>query len=260
MDAEGPIPNLATEQARSGAGRHALARAALIVSIFAFLPPLALAAIIMGHVAEHSAEHIAEPIPEQRGIGSPQNGQPMARAALWIAYIQLLVVLSATFIFWTAFRQMAISFQRDAMVQGFFRSSDREQPLDQNEAGEAEHTARAILNQLIAIEDQSRRDSKNGLYACHINELVEGGLEGTTEAEKRAFYQRIADSAYMFEISDCDRGDENPKEGGYFLTAVPRHPRMPEGSAIYCANEGGEMRQVRTGTSLDCLKHGDPLP
>jgi Domain of unknown function (DUF4190) len=248
VDAGEPIPNLATESAPSGAGRHALARAALIVSIFAFLPPLGLAAIVMGHVAEN------------RSIANPQNGKSMARAALWIAYIQLLVVLSATFIFWTAFHQMAISFQRDAMVQSFFRSSDREQPLDQGEAAEAEHTARTILIQLIAIEDQYRRDSKNGLYACHINELVEDGLEGTTEAEKRAFYQRIADSAYMFEISDCDRGDENSKEGGYFLTAVPRHPRMPEGSAIYCANESGEMRQVRTGTSLDCLKHGDPLP
>ena len=253
MDDGDCIPNLATEQAPSGAGRRALARAALIVSIFAFLPPLALAAIIMGHVAEHSAEHI----PEQR---SPQNGQPMARAALWIAYIQLLVVLSAMFIFWTAFRQMAISFQRDAMVQSFFRSSDREQPLDQGEAAEAEHTARTILNQLIAIEDQYRRDSKNGFYACHINELVEDGLEGTTEAEKRAFYQRIADSAYMFEISDCNSGNEDAKDAAYFLTAVPRHPRMPEGSAIYCANETGEMRQVRAGTSLDCLKHGDPLP
>src|ERR1700675_2436229 len=168
MDAGDPIPNLATEQAPSGAGRRALARAALIVSIFAFLPPLALAAIIMGHIAEHSAEHI----PEQRSVGSPQTGPPKARAALWIAYVQLLVVLSATFIFWTAFRRTAISFQRDAMVQSFFRSSDREQPLDQREAAEAEHTARTILIQLIAIEDQHRRDGKNGLYACHINELV----------------------------------------------------------------------------------------
>ena len=247
MDAGDPIPNLATEPAPSGAGRHALARAALILSIFAFLPPLGLAAIIMGHIAEQSGDR-------------PKNGQPMARAALWIAYVQLLVVLSATFIFWTAFRQMAISFQRDAMVQGFFRSSDREQPLDQGEAAEAEHTARTILIQLIAIEDQYRHDGKNGLYACHTNELVEDGLEGTTEAEKRAFYQRIAESAYMFEISDCNSGDEDAKDAAYFLTAVPRHPRMPEGSAIYCANESGEMRQVRTGTSLDCLKHGDPLP
>jgi hypothetical protein len=44
----------------------------------------------------------------------------MARAALWIAYIQLLIVLSVTFIFWTAFRRTAISFQRDALVQRFF--------------------------------------------------------------------------------------------------------------------------------------------
>jgi hypothetical protein len=248
MDPGDSVSNVAEEPAPSGAGSHALARAALVVSVFAFLPPLGLAAIVMGHIAE------------KRSVASPRNGRSMARAALWIAYIQLVVVLSATFIFWTAFRQTAISFQRDAMVQSFFRSSDREQPLDRGEVADAEHTARTILIQLIAIEDQYHRDSKAGLYACHINELIAGGLEGTTEAEKRAFYQRVADSPYMFEISYCNPRDQDSNDAAYFLTAVPRHPRMPEWSAIYCADQSGALRQARTGTSLDCLKHGDPLP
>jgi Na+-driven multidrug efflux pump len=118
MDPGNSIPNLEKQSAPSGAVSHAVVRAALVVSIFAFLPPLALAAIVMGHIAE------------KRGVASPRNGRSMARAALWIAYIQLLIVLSVTFIFWTAFRRTAISFQRDALVQRFFRSSDREQPLD----------------------------------------------------------------------------------------------------------------------------------
>jgi hypothetical protein len=248
MDPGNSIPNLEKQSAPSGAVSHAVVRAALVVSIFAFLPPLALAAIVMGHIAE------------KRGVASPRNGRSMARAALWIAYIQLLIVLSVTFIFWTAFRRTAISFQRDALVQRFFRSSDREQPLDRGEVGDAEHTARTILNQLIAIEDQYRRDSKADLYACRINELLAGGLAGTTEAEKRTFYQRVTDSPYMFEISYCNPGDEDSNDAAYFLTAVPRHPRMPEGSAIYCADQSGAVRQARTGTSLDCLKHGDPLP
>ena len=46
-------------------------------------------------------------------------------------------------------------------------------------------------------------------------------------SRKAAFYQRIADSPYLFEISSCNSGDEDAKDAAYFLTAVPRHPRMP---------------------------------
>jgi hypothetical protein len=248
MDPDDSIPSIAQNSPPSSATNHALARAALVLSIFAFLPPLGLAAIVMGHIAE------------KRSLASLLNGRSMARAALWIAYIQLVLVLSMSFILWTAFRRMALSFQRDAIVQRFFRSSDREQPLDTAAAADAEQTARAILTELIAIQDQYRRDSKSGLYACRINELVESGVEGATEAEKLAFYQRVSDSPYMFEISWCNPADGYSSDAAYFLSAVPLHPRMPEGSAIYCADQTGTLRQVRTGLSLDCLKHGDPVP
>ena len=242
------IPSIAQHSAPARVPNHALARTALVMSIFAFLPPLGLAAIVMGHIAE------------KRGVPNPLNGRSMARAALWIAYIQLVLVLSTSFILWTAFRRMAMSFRRDALVQSLFRSSDREQPLESGEVADAERTARIILTQLVAIQDQYRRDSKFGLYSCRINELVERGLEGTTESEKRAFYQRLTDSPYMFEISSCNPEDGDSNSAAYFLSAVPRHPRLPDGSAIYCADQTGTIRQVRSGISLDCLKHGDPLP
>jgi hypothetical protein len=247
MNPGNSVPNRTEEAKPSGTPSSALARAALVASIFAFIPPLGLAAIVMGHIADG-------------GRTSLQNGRAMARAALWIAYIQLVLVLSAAFIFWTAFRGIAISFQRDAIVQRLFRSSDREQPIDRSEVADMELAARTILIQLIAIEDHYRRSSKVGAYACRMNELVAIGVEGTTESEKRSFELRMAEAPYLFEISDCSPGEGDSKEAGYFLTAVPRHPRMPEWAAIYCANENGTMRQVRSGTSLDCLKHGDPLP
>jgi hypothetical protein len=252
MNSGDSIPNFTQEPTPSGANSQSLARAALILSIFAFLPPLGLAAIVMGHIAE------------KRALAPSDGGSPMARAALWIAYIQVVLVLSTTFILWTGFHGMALSFQRDALVQGFLRSDDKRQPLDHASAVEAEQTARTILVQLIAIEDQYRRDNKDGLYACHVSELVEGGLEGTTEAEKRAFDQRILDSPYIFEISGCNLPSQNPKEdskeAAYILSAVPRHPRMPEGSAIYCADQTGTVRQARHGTSLDCLASGTLMP
>jgi hypothetical protein len=277
MKPDNSIPDPAKESAASPAPAcarsHPLARAALVLSIFAFVPPLGIAAIVMGHIAERRSSSSSPNSSPQNG--NPRNERSVARAALWIAYIQTLFVLSATLILWTAFRQTALGFQRDALVQSVFRSSDRLQPLDPSSAGDAERTARAILTQLIATEDQYRRHSDTGLYACRVYDLIEGGLEGTTEAEKRAFYQRVADSPYTFEISGCnppkgdwkgpDSKDQDAKDGdtneaAYFLTAVPRRPPMPEWSAIYCADQTGAVRQVRRGTSLDCLKNGDRLP
>jgi hypothetical protein len=52
MDPGNSFPNLEKRSAPSGAVSHAVVRAALVVSIFAFLPPLALAAVVMGHLAE----------------------------------------------------------------------------------------------------------------------------------------------------------------------------------------------------------------
>jgi hypothetical protein len=64
-----------------GQACNTMARVALGLSIFGFIPPLGIAAIVLGHVAESRIPSSAE-----------ANGNRVARAALWIAYLQLALV------------------------------------------------------------------------------------------------------------------------------------------------------------------------
>ena len=227
--------------------RNLLARLALGFSIFAFLVPLGIAAIVLGHVAESRMESRAGAV----------NDKNVARAALWIAYLQLAMVGVIAVIGWGLFHGIADGFQRDAMVQRVFRSSDQFRTLDPDSAREAEQAAGALVYELVAIEDQSRR--KQGSYICQVNELLWTGLLDSTDAEKRALATRAGESPYLFEIKDCNPGTEEPSRARYVLVAVPRRPRMPEDSAVFCTDQDGVVLSVRGGTSVDCLKNGQPV-
>src|SRR5215469_5169733 len=132
------------------ANGNGLARAALWLSIFAFIPPLGIAAVVLGHIAESRVAASAK----------AANGKSHARAALWIAYIQLAVFSLAGVVLWGLFHNTAEGFRRDAMVQGVFRSHDEARVLDPESAREAETATGLIVTQLIAIEDYYHRDSQ----------------------------------------------------------------------------------------------------
>jgi hypothetical protein len=134
-------------QPQPAIGSPLMARAALGLSIVAFIIPFGIAAVVMGHIAERGIESRSDSI----------NGKAMARAALWIAYLQLALVSLTVLVLWGLFHDAAQGFRQDAMVQRVFRASDRIKPLDPDSAREAEVTAQTIVNQLIAIEDQIRR-------------------------------------------------------------------------------------------------------
>lgn len=231
--------------APSSPGGSPLARLALGLSIFAFLLPLGIAAVVLGHIAEARMDS-----------ASPANDWKTACAALWIAYIQLALVGLIAVVGWGLFHDVARGFQQDAIVERIFRGSDQLRPLDPESARDAENTARTLLDQLIAIEDEVHR--KDGSYICNVNELVFNGLEGATDAEKRALAESLADSPYIYEIRDCHPIDKDlvkdSTEPCYTLIAVPRSPRMPQGSAIFCSDQTGVIHDSRGGTSLDCLK------
>jgi hypothetical protein len=249
MDLAGGNPHASPTSAQDAAPGGGMARVALGLSIVAFILPLGIAAIVLGHMAERRIDS---------GAGL-LNGKATARAALWIAYIQLALVTLTMVVAWSLFHETAKGFQRDALVQRFFRSSDRQQTLDPQSAQEAELTARTLAYQLIAIEDESRRYGKDGLYICELNVLLATGVEGTTDAERRALAARVSDSPYMFAISNCNPSDKGEPAASYILTAVPRPPRMPEGSAIFCADQTGVVRSTRGRTSLDCIANGEPV-
>jgi hypothetical protein len=226
-----------------------MSRTALGLSIVAFLVPLGIAAAALAHTAEKRISW---------GDGTEIDAA-MARAALWIAYLQLGLVAVTLLFGWSMFQETAQGFRHDPLVQTLLRGPAEQQPLDQNNARDAEQAALNLTYQLIAIEEQVRRHREDGGYACRVDELIQMGVEGSTAAERRDFTARFFASPYMYRISNC-----NPSHGGmtsaaFVLTAVPHPPQMPDKSAIFCADQTGVVMQSRGETSLDCIKNGEPV-
>jgi hypothetical protein len=250
MDPTHANPQPSPTSSRLSAPIHRFSQIALGLSIFAFIPPLGIAAVVLGHIAEQRIDSSAGLL----------NGKTTARAALWIAYLQIALVTLTLLFMWSLFHETARGFQRDALVQRVLRASDQMQPLDPQSAQEAEGTAQTLVYQVIAIEEQVQRHRENGSYACQLSQLIDAGLEGSTDAEKRAVAVRVLESPYMFQISNCNPMTGGMESAAYILAAVPRPPRMPQGSAIFCANQTGVVRRARGRTSLDCIESGQPMP
>jgi hypothetical protein len=241
----GPTINSANVPPGARPARHSrMALAAVLLSIVAFIPPFGIAAIILGHFAG-------------RRVAASQgrlNGKATARAAVIIAYLQMFLLTIAVLLAWQVLHLTVADFRRDPLVQRVFRESDARQTLDYTSAREEEITARTLVIQMVAIEDQHRRQQGQG-YLCSINQLTQAGVEGSTPAEKSAFRERLAQSAYIYEITACHADEDDPATT-YKLTAVPRAPRMPQGSLLFCADQTGAVKQLLGGISDDCFTHG----
>jgi hypothetical protein len=243
-----------------------MATAALALSIFTFIPPCGIAAIVLGHISR------------QRILAShgTLDGAASARAALIIAYTQAALLTVAGLMLWQVLHLTFEDFRRDAMVQRVLRTSDNNQVPDYETAGEEEMTARALLVQIAGIEAEYYHKSERG-YLCSMADLMEaGGTEGSTPAEKRAFALRLRQSRYNFEIQACIADASKGVTPQYRLTAVPRWPQSPgtngqwcadeKGaftrlcSPIFCADETGAVKQIYRGTSADCFDHGNASP
>jgi hypothetical protein len=246
--------------------RHSrLATAAVVLSVFAFIPPLGIAALVLGHVSGRY-------IKASRGA---LNGAATALAALIIAYAQLLMVAVALIFVWPALRLTVDNFRRDSMVQRVLRTSDNNQVPDSVTAGEEAATARSLMIQLAGIEERYHRKTGQG-YLCRIPDVVQAS-EGdeAAPAEKHAFADRLQQSRYIFEIQACTPEIVGDSPAKYKLTAVPRWPQMPDAhgtwcadakgeftltcSPILCADETGVVRQTYGGTSADCFEHGHDI-
>jgi hypothetical protein len=231
--------NLATAVPHGPVRHSRMAIAAVLLSVLGFLPPFGIAAVVLGYLSSRR-------IDASRGL---LNGKAAARAAMIIACVQMLLVAAAVGFGWRLLHRTIQDFRHDAMVERVFREADANRQLDYTSAREEEITARALVFQMQAIEEQYYRRSER--YLCSVGELIGTGVEGTTPAEKLAFGERVHQSAYNFELWGCDSAATH-----YKLAAVPRTPRMPEGCPIYCADHTGMVRQKRGGTSADCLDHG----
>ena len=232
-----PVPDAVSQHS-------AMALTAVVLSVFAFVLPLGIAALVLGHVAMRRIDASCGRL----------NGKATARAALVISYVQMALAAAALSIAWRTIRGVVQDYRNDALVQSALREQDARRTLDISSARQEELKAESITVQLAAIQDRNQREV--GGYLCDINQLIALGPEGATPAEIRAFVDRVRQSPYAYELSDCANTDGLGNAAHYVLTAAPRLPRMPENSALYCADQTGIVRQVRQGISLDCLDHG----
>src|SRR5262249_27154029 len=98
---------------------YPLALVGLGLSIFAFMLPLGVAAVVAGHVAE------------KRIVCSHGsfNGKFTARAALWIGCLQMGLAGLILLLGWNFFRDVVRVYQLDALVQHVLRTNDGSRPL-----------------------------------------------------------------------------------------------------------------------------------
>jgi hypothetical protein len=239
------LSTTAPASSRSNVPCSTMARIALWLSIAAFFPPIGIAAIILGRRSLRQVDS------SKGGL----DGGPLARAALWIAHVQLALVTAGLLFAWHAFYVTAPGFRDDTVVQRFLGANDNLKTLDQQSAAEAEQTAQTLLYQMIAIEDQYHRRHP-GQYLCQLPLLLKEGVEGSTK--KQTLFARVSQTPYNFEISHCGSKDDSPT-AHYALVAIPRSPRMPEPSALFCTDQTGTVRQIRGGTLFDCFERGQTV-
>jgi hypothetical protein len=230
-------------------GSSLMARVAFALSILAFLLPFGIAALVLGFMAMRRAAP---------AHSSHERAEPLAIAALWIAGLQLALLTAVLWLGWGFFIDTRDQFRHDPLVQRVLRDSDKLITLDPQSARDEEQTASQIVNQLAAINEQIRKHGEDGAYACTVYQIAHTGLDDTSYAEKRAFFDRLQRSPYLYGITGCNPVSDGITKAAYLLTAVPVSPRMPDNSAVFCTDQTGVVLTHRGGTSLDCFTAGQP--
>jgi hypothetical protein len=133
-----------------------MALAAVLLSIFAFIPPIGIAAIVLGHMASRR-------ISASRGF---LNGAATARAAIIIGYVQMCLVIVAAGLGWRLLGVIVRDFRHDSLVRRVLRDREAKRTLDYTSAREEESTARGLLIQLVAMQEQYHR--KKGGDICAL--------------------------------------------------------------------------------------------
>lgn len=217
-----------------------LATLALVLSILGFVPPFGISGIVLGHI---SSRQIA-------GSRGALNGRASARAAIVIGYLQLLVTACAFLFAWQVLHVTLQDFRRDFLVQHVLEENRSNATLDYKRAYQEELNATNVISVVAFIENKYHRDKGQG-YLCSFPHLHRYMRSLPDNADPLG---EDLGNTYFYELR-CDSDDEVTATH-YTLTAVPSSVLMPEHSLIYCLDQGGVMRQIHAGTSLDCFEHG----
>jgi hypothetical protein len=238
--ANGPAPGVALRVAAlsSPAPRPALNKMALVsltLSIFAFIVPVGVAAIVLGYV---SRGQIARSVGRQRGMG-------IASAALVTGYLQVALIVLLALGMIGASRE----FHTNLDTQPRFRAALLEW-LTHGNPGKVtpERTARHQASTLAALR-MIREKQKNYLaahlgegYTCQFDQL---GLD----VAERDWRSLLMNSDYDIKILRC------PLINGpnYVVLAIPRSSGNPADAPTYCLDQVNGIERYDTGQARDSI-------
>jgi hypothetical protein len=222
-----------------------MAIASLAMSFLAFIFPIGIASVVMGHI---SRKKIAE-------SGGRFKGTGLAFAGLIISYLQLAFVALIFLIAFSVGRRLSHELDRDPYV----RAALTERMLH----GDPDHPSAAVMAQnvpnlmdsfhLIVAHQEEYRTKNNGNYACHL-----AYLEPESRDDELAVH--IRNSHYGFRV-EC-RGPLNDSGNVYQYTAVayPITDANPPNPARYCMDQTKVIRRYSDEKSLETAMQSGPQP
>ena len=225
-----------TAPARSQPLTNRMAIASLALSFLAFIFPLGVAAVVMGHI---SRRQIAKSQGRQGGTG-------LAFAGLILSYFQLAMVALIGAILMVMLFGLNGELNRHpdarAALVARFKYGDPYHPSADQIASHRQNAVDA-LRLIAARQSEYLAAHPDEGYACQMYLLESGATEGSELGA------HLRDSHYDIKIAQCRGNREN--ENWYAVTAIPRSNFNPPDSPIYCLNQTGIIRRYNDKQTND---------
>ena len=224
---------------------HPLAIASLALSFLAFIVPLGIASVVMGHISRKVIT----------GSGGRQKGTGLAFAGLIISYLQLAVValifVVAISLGYQANQKLGQDrYVRAALVERMLNGD----PNHPSAAAMAQNDSnlRDALHLILARQEDYRKE--HGNYACNLNYLEPDNRDDELAAHVR-------DSHYGVRLF-CRRLNDKGYVDEYTVTGFPDPESNPPNAPVYCADETKSIRRYSDGASVISAtqNHTDTCP
>jgi hypothetical protein len=201
-----------------------MAIASLALSFLAFIVPLGVTSVVMGHV---SRKQIAKSNGQQTGTG-------LAFAGLIISYLQLVIAALVFLGAVSLVREMNREMDRDrdtrALLAERLKYGGTSDDIPPELAARHQKAALNAMRLIVARQDEYLASHPEG-YACSLNDL-----ENLDDDQELTSY--VAQSGYSIYVSCRRVGDD-----GHVEVAVPRSTFNPPTAPVYCVDQTKIIRR-----------------
>jgi len=196
-----------------------MAMVSLVLSCIAFIVPLGVAAIVMGHMSRAQIGR----------SGGKQSGAGLAFAGLILSYLQLASMLILGVGLLSVWHRMNQELDKNP----FARAALTEQLLHGGTPSAGENRRHTIdaLRLIHARETEYLAQHPNEGYTCELAKLA-------SYADHDELSMHLASSHYLIDIHQC-RGWDDQR---FAAVAIPRSDSNPRGAPVYCVDQTGVIR------------------